>query len=69
MDFIKQISPYRKAVVTVVIGILQLLALYFTLTADGILSAEDKNALITNIILSIGGTAGVYSVSNTTVKK
>ncbi len=63
MDFLRQLAPYRKAVVTFVIGVLQILALYVALAANGI-SAEDQVALISSVIVALGGTGAVYAVKN-----
>lgn len=63
-SFIKTIAPYNKAVVAFLVGILQFASLYFSLTTDNNLSGEDIQALINNVILALGGTAGVYYVRN-----
>lgn len=68
MNHLKSLAPYRKTIVAVVLGVLQFLALYFTLEENGI-SSEDKVALVTNIIVAIGGAGAVYAVPNDKVVK
>ena len=60
---IKALDPYRKAIVAFVVGVLQVLALYFTLIKGGI-TPDEVNILINASILALGGTVGVYGVSN-----
>lgn len=63
MNFLKELAPYRKAIVAFVVAMLQFLALYFQLSENGI-TAEDKVALINSIIISLGGVGAVYAVAN-----
>lgn len=64
MSFIEKIAPYRKAIVALLIGLLQLAALYFTLTDDGALSPDDRTILLTALIGAITSGGVVYQVPN-----
>lgn len=63
-NIINTLKPYTKAIVAFIVGVLQILSVYYTLTSDGSLSYEDKNALINAIILAITGTGAVYQLPN-----
>jgi hypothetical protein len=59
-----KLKPYTKTVVAFVVAVLQVLSLYVALSADGHLSAEDKQALINAVIVGLGGTGAVYALPN-----
>lgn len=61
---LEKYKPYTKAIVAFVVGCLQVLSLFITLTSDGILSAEDQVAIIGAVILALGGTGAVYQLPN-----
>lgn len=64
LDFINSLKPYTKAIVAFVVGVLQILSLYFSLNADGSLSGEDVQALINAVIIALTGTGAVYALPN-----
>lgn len=64
MEAIEKLKPYTKTVVAFIVGVLQVMSLMIMLNADGKLSPEDYNAIITAIIISLGGTAAVYQFPN-----
>lgn len=68
MKFMKEMAPYWKAVTAFIVGCLQVLALYVTLSADGKITPEDFNAIIATVILALGGTGAVYQVPNKKLK-
>lgn len=61
---LEQLRPYTKSIIAGLVGLLQILALYVTLSADGKLSPEDVNALIGAVIIALGGTGAVYQFPN-----
>lgn len=63
-----KLRPYTKTIVAFLVGILQVLSLYVTLNADGKFSPEDVNAIITSVIIALGGTGAVYQLPNKKVK-
>jgi len=60
----EKIAPYYKAVVALLVGVLQVASVYFMVTADGSFDANDKIAVINASILTLGGGAAVYAVKN-----
>lgn len=62
--FIKSIKPYTKAIIAGIVGLLQIVSLYVMLSADGLMSPEDVNAIIGAVIIALGGTGAVYQFPN-----
>lgn len=65
MNVLNWLSQRRKAIVTFVVGGLNVYLLYLTLTADGVLSNADNQALVVAVIAWLGGTIFVHQASNT----
>lgn len=65
MNLIYWLSARRKAIVTFIIGGLNMYLLYLTLVADGVLSNIDIQSLVIAGIAWLGGTALVHQASNT----
>lgn len=63
-NLLKQLAPYNKAIVAFITGVLGIVAVYISLTADGNFSPEDQLALIAAISAALGNTAGVYTIAN-----
>lgn len=58
------LKPYAKAIVTFIVGAIQIGALYYTLNNDG-LSVDDVNALANAVVFWLTGTGLVYAIPNT----
>lgn len=67
MKLLESLRPYTKTVTAFIVGLLQILSLYITLSADGVMSPEDQNALIGAVIIALGGTGLVYQLPNRNV--
>lgn len=65
---LSKLRPYTKTIVAFLVGSLQVLSLYVTLSTDGKLSPEDLNAMIYAVIIALGGTGAVYQLPNKKVK-
>jgi len=61
---INDLKPFVKALVAFFAGVLQVAALYFTLSGDGNLSAQDVTALINATLVALTGTGLVYALPN-----
>ena len=59
----EKLKPYTKAIVAGVVGALQVLQVYLTLSANG-MTTEDWNSVIGSVILAITGTGAVYQFPN-----
>ena len=59
------LAARRKAIVAFVIGALNVLLIYLTLIADGVLSNADQQSLVIAVIAWLGGTVLVHQATNT----
>lgn len=64
---LKKLNPIAKTVAAVLAGLGTVVALFVTLSADGVLSSEDVIALLVGIVGAISGSAAVYQVPNKSV--
>lgn len=64
MNTLNWLSQRRKAIITFVIGALNVYLLYLTLVADGTLSNQDIQSLVIAGIAWLGGTVLVHQATN-----
>lgn len=57
-------QKYSKSIIAFVIGALNVLALYVSLSADGAFSALDQQVVIYAVITWLGGSGAVWAVKN-----
>lgn len=67
-EFINSLKPYTKSIIAFAVGVLQVVALYVALSADGELTPDDINAIINATIIALGGTGLVYTLPNAKTK-
>lgn len=63
-NLISELRPYTKAIIAGLTGLLNILMLYVTLSADGKVTSDEINIIIGAVIVWLGGTAGVYQFPN-----
>lgn len=61
---VKKLNPIAKTVASLIASVLTVLALFITLSDDGLLSTEDLMALGVAVVGGFTGTAAVYQVPN-----